>query len=323
LSTRAFQLFAGIFLEDIGRHVHKDIIIALLPWRGKRGADPREAGSEAGARDYPTNGRTRSLPPLNLEIMKIAISGKGGVGKTTLAAALSLLMARNGNKVLAVDADPDANLASALGMPESIQKSIIPISERRTLIEERTGAKVRQYGQIFKLNPEVSDIAGTFATNFKGVSLLVLGAIESGGSGCACPENVLIKSLVTDLILYNNESLIMDMEAGIEHLGRGTARGVDVMLIVVEPGQRSIDSTNRIIRMAKEIGLRNIKLIANKIAWESDEQLIRNAFPENEIIEFIPYHDDLRKVDRIDKSVLDDINQSIVDKFENILKRLR
>jgi len=168
--------------------------------------------------------------------MKIEISGKGGVGKTTLAAALSLLMVQRGRKVLAVDADPDANLASALGISEEKQGTIIPISRQVALIEERTGAKVKQYGQVFKLNPEVSDIADKFAIRHSGVALLVLGAIESGGSGCACPESTLIRALVTDLVLYKDDALVMDMEAGIEHLGRGSARGVDTMIIVLEPG---------------------------------------------------------------------------------------
>ena len=185
--------------------------------------------------------------------MKLAISGKGGVGKSTLAAALSLSLAASNHRVLAVDADPDANLAAALGIPLDNQNKIVPISEQIALIEERTGAKVKQYGQMFRLNPEVSDIADSYAVEHRGVALIVLGAIEKGGSGCACPESVLIRALVTDLVLYKNEALIMDMEAGVEHLGRATARGVDKLLVVVEPGQRSIDSARRVQRMASEI----------------------------------------------------------------------
>ncbi len=254
--------------------------------------------------------------------MKIAISGKGGVGKTTLAATLSLLMARKGRKVLAVDADPDANLAAALGIPENQQRTIIPISRQVALIEERTGAKVKQYGQIFKLNPEVSDIANKFATIHNGVALLVLGAVEQGGGGCACPANVLIRALVTDLVLYKDDALIMDMEAGVEHLGRATARGVDVMVIVLEPGQRSLDSANRVIRMAGEIGLKNIQLIANKVYGQEDEKFIRDAFPDYELLGIIPYSEKFRQTDRNARSVLDNLNSELLGNFENILNRL-
>ena len=254
--------------------------------------------------------------------MKIAISGKGGVGKTTLAAALSLLMARNGRKILAVDADPDANLAAALGISEEKQRTIIPISRQVALIEERIGAKVKQYGQIFKLNPEVSDIADKFATSHNSVALLVLGAIEGGGTGCACPESTLIRALVTDLVLYKDDALIMDMEAGIEHLGRGTARGVDAMIIVLEPGQRSIDSAHRVVRMAGEIGLKNIELVANKIYGQEDEKFIRDAFPDYELLGIIPYSEQFRQSDRNGKSVLDNLSSELLMNFENILNKL-
>jgi CO dehydrogenase maturation factor len=254
--------------------------------------------------------------------MKIAISGKGGVGKTTLTAALSLLMARQGKKVLAVDADPDANLAAALGISEEKQETIIPISRQVALIEERTGAKVKQYGQVFKLNPEVSDIADKFASRHNEVALLVLGAIEGGGTGCACPESTLIRALVTDLVLYKDDALIMDMEAGIEHLGRGTARGVDSMIIVLEPGQRSIDSAHRVIRMAGEIGLKNIQLVANKIYGQNDEKFICDAFPNYDLLGVIPYSEQFRQSDRNGQSVLDNLDSELLQNFGNILKKL-
>jgi len=254
--------------------------------------------------------------------MKIAISGKGGVGKSTLAAALALLMARRGRKVLAVDADPDANLAAALGIPVEKQREIIPISHQAALIEERTGAKVKQYGQIFKLNPQVSDIADNYATLHQGVALLVLGAVEQGGSGCACPENVLIRALVTDLILYKDDALVMDMEAGVEHLGRATTKGVDTMIVVVEPGQRSVDSANRVIRMAHEIGLENLRFVANKIENPADEQFIREAFPNHNFLGMIPYSEEIRRNDRNGLSVLDGMSNEMIARFEDILKKL-
>ena len=255
--------------------------------------------------------------------MKIAVSGKGGVGKSTLAAALALLMAQRGQKVLAVDADPDSNLAACLGISKEDQKTIVPISKQVALIEERTGAKVKQYGQIFKLNPEVSDIADRYAFMQDGVALLVLGAIEKGGSGCACPENVLIRALVTDLVLVKNEALIMDMEAGIEHLGRGTASGVDTMIVVLEPGQRSIETAQRVIRMGKEIGLKNIQFVANKITSADDEMFIRNAFPEHRLLGIIPYSEEIRLADRTGKSVLDGLNKEMLNKFKSILDQLQ
>lgn len=252
--------------------------------------------------------------------MKIAISGKGGVGKSTIAAALSLLLAKQGQKVLAIDADPDANLAAALGIPLKIQQKIIPIAEQAALIEERTGAKVKQYGQIFKLNPTVSDIAEKFATLHNNIALLVLGAIEKGGSGCACPESVLLKALITDLVLFKEETLIMDMEAGIEHLGRATARGVDLMLIVVEPGQRSIDTAKRIMVMSQEIGIKNIKWIGNKITNQNDQSFIRSSFPKTATLGFIPFSESIRTADRQGHSAIDGIQSDLADCFANILK---
>jgi CO dehydrogenase maturation factor len=252
--------------------------------------------------------------------MKLAVSGKGGVGKSTVAAALALLVARRGWKVLALDADPDANLAATLGIPEEKRNQIIPISRQADLIEKRTGAKVKQYGQIFKLNPEVSDIADHYATNHEGVSLLVLGAVEQGGSGCACPENVLIRALVTDLVLFNNEALVMDMEAGIEHLGRATARGVDAMLVVIEPGQQSIECARRIERLSHEIGLKNVQFVANKVNGERDEEFIGNAFPH--LLGRIPYCESIRKNDWNGRSVLDGLDEKTMNIFEGILNKV-
>ncbi|HBG27114.1 MAG: hypothetical protein A2Y10_18740 [Planctomycetes bacterium GWF2_41_51] len=251
--------------------------------------------------------------------MKLAISGKGGVGKSTLAAALAILLARSGRKVLAIDSDPNASLAGSLGLSVDKQKTIVPISEQISLIEERTGAKVKQYGQMFKINPEVSDIAEKCATIHNGIALLVLGAVKQGGSGCACPENIFIRALVSDVVLYKNDALIMDMEAGVEHLGRATASGVDLMLIVVEPGQRSIDCAKKVVQMAGEIGLKRYAFVLNKIKSPDDEEFIRNALGGNSVIGVIPYSDQLRLADRNGKSVLDELDSDILKRFEAIM----
>ena len=254
--------------------------------------------------------------------MKLAISGKGGVGKSTLAAALALLLAQQGKNVLALDADPDANLAAALGIGTDAQEKIVPIAHQVALIEERTGAKVKQYGQMFKLNPEVSDIADNYAYKHENVSLLVLGAVEQGGSGCACPENVLIRALVTDLILYKDDVLIMDMEAGVEHLGRATAKGVDLMILVVEPGQNSIDCAHRVIRMADEIGLKNLLFVGNKVDGPEDEAFIRNAIEGHQLLGVIPYSRAIRHNDRNGLSVLNQLPPDLLELFKNILATL-
>ena len=250
--------------------------------------------------------------------MKIAISGKGGVGKSTIAAAIALTLAKRGQKVLALDSDPDANFASALGIPKSVE--IRPISSEIKLIEERTGAKVNEYGKVFKLNPEVSDIAEKFAVGYNGVNLVVLGGTNKGGGGCACPENTFIKTLVTDLIMYKNETLVMDMEAGIEHLGRGTAMGVDVVIIVVEPGQRSIDCAETVIRMGNEIGLKRFIIAGNKIASKKDEEYIKKSLSSHEIAAFMPYANNIREADRNGVSVLEAFNYEQIKIIDDLIK---
>ena len=255
--------------------------------------------------------------------MKLAISGKGGTGKSTLAAALSLLLTKKGWRVLAVDADPDGNLAAALGAsPEAIER-IIPISKQKALIEERTGAKVKQYGQMFKLNPDVSDIAESCGTRLNEVTLLVLGAIEAGGSGCACPESVLIRALVSDLVLRRKDALVMDMEAGIEHLGRATARGVDTLLVMVEASQRAIDSAHRVARLGAEIGLRDIRFVANKIASPAEEQYVRAALPGEEIVGVIPWSEEIRSAERQGQPVLHRAGEALLNCFGLILQKLQ
>lgn len=254
--------------------------------------------------------------------MKIAVSGKGGVGKSTIAGAIARILAEKGGRVLALDADPDANLASALGIPHSEQEKFVTLAQQIDLIEERTGAKVGQYGQVFKLNPEVSDVADKYAYDHKGVSLLVLGAVQSGGGGCACPESTFLRALVTDLVLFKDDTLIMDMEAGIEHLGRATSKGVDVMLVVVEPGQHSIDCAKTIARMAKEIGVERIVFVANKVAGKEDEEFLRQALPDKEIVAFLPFSNPVKHADRDGVGVYDCLDEETLRMYDEIVRRI-
>lgn len=227
--------------------------------------------------------------------VKVAISGKGGVGKTTLAAFVIKEVAKRGMKVLAIDADPDANLALALGMPG--YSSVVPIADMKELVEERTGVKMRSMGTFFKMNPAVSDLPEKLSVTEGNVKLMVMGGVKKGGGGCVCPENVLLKSLVSHLILNRDEAVVMDMEAGIEHLGRGTAGSVNCLIVVVEPGKRSVETALQINRLAQEIGIKNIALVGNKVRNKSDREYLKISLPDFPFLGFIPYHQDFIEAD--------------------------
>ena len=207
--------------------------------------------------------------------MKIAITGKGGVGKTTIAALLSYIYSSEGKKVIAVDADPDANLASALGIPAEDIKNLRPIAELSDLIEERTGAKPGASGGIFKINPKVDDIPEGFGHKFDNTTLLIMGKSKSAGAGCYCPEHALLRRLLKHLIIDRDEIVIVDMEAGIEHLTRGTTDGMDAFIVVVEPGQRSIQTAVTVKGLAEGLGIKKVYVVGNKVRNEADEEFIK------------------------------------------------
>ena len=227
--------------------------------------------------------------------MKLAISGKGGVGKTTFASLLIRTFNDLGKHVLAIDADPDANLAAALGIDNS--NEITPISEMKELIFERTEVQPGSIGGFFKLNPRVDDLPDALSVKLDNIKLMRLGGVKKGGSGCICPESTLLKALITHIVLARDEVVVMDMEAGIEHLGRATAQAVDKLLVVVEPGRRSIDTAGHIKKLAMEIGLKNIALIGNKIRKDQDEEFLKQHLPDFEFLGFLSYDDALIEAD--------------------------
>jgi CO dehydrogenase maturation factor len=253
--------------------------------------------------------------------MKIAVTGKGGTGKTTIAAVLAHFFKKDGYEVLAVDADPDANLAEALGASKK-ELEVIPISSQRRLIQDRTGAKPQQFGQLFKLNPTVNDIPDKFCVPIRGIKLLVMGSIESGGGGCACPENILLKSLLSEIILNRQEVIIVDMEAGIEHLGRGTAQSIDTMLIVVEPGQRSIRTAESILKLGEQIGIQSFDIIGNKIQSKEQALWIQKQFAQNLYTGSLSYSPLIGQSDREGLPLFDSLDSELKQEFQTIYNKL-
>ncbi|NLP37772.1 MAG: AAA family ATPase [Firmicutes bacterium] len=258
--------------------------------------------------------------------MKIAITGKGGVGKSTISAALCKSFAERGYRVLAVDADPDENLALALGMDAKTASTITPISEAKDLVEERTGAKPGTFGGTFKLNPKVDDIPEKYARDFNGIKVLVMGSVDAGDSGCVCAEHVLLRRLTSHLILREKDVVIMDMEAGIEHLGRGTASAVDAFITVVEPGERSIQTFARVKKLASDLGVNKVMVIANKITDADDEAYVEKQVGTENLLGFIYYDKQISLSDRENTSayeaspVLKDSINQIVEKLISRIK---
>ena len=254
--------------------------------------------------------------------MKIAIAGKGGVGKTTLSGVMARYLAEEGYTVLAIDADPDANLASALGFPPKLLNDVTPLAAMTPLVEERTGAQKGTFGGVFKLNPKVDDIPDTYSVTHHGVKLLIVGNIPQAEGGCFCPENVLLKGLLHHILVGRDEVVIIDMEAGLEHLTRGSTKHVDAFVIVVEPGQRSITTAHQILRLAKDLGVKQVYGVGNKVTSPEDRALIEKGLSEIPIVGHLSFNQKVIEADKKGMSPYD-LNGAIKKEVKEIIEQLR
>lgn len=239
--------------------------------------------------------------------MKLAITGKGGVGKTTLTALLAQVYADAGRDVLAVDADPSPCLAGALGFPDDLRAKLHPIAEMDELIEERTGAKPGTVGGFFTLNPRVDDIPERFSVIHRGVRLLEMGSVDMGGSGCICPESAMLKTLFTHLLFRQDDVLLLDMYAGVEHLGRATVDFVDAMLVVVEPTRRSLATAAQIKKLANDIGLTKLWLVGNKVRNDDEAKFLEAETPDLPLLGYMPADLKVQEADRLGIPVYDHV----------------
>ncbi len=239
--------------------------------------------------------------------MKLAITGKGGVGKTTLTALLAQVYADAGRDVLAVDADPSPCLAGALGFPGELRARLHPIAEMDDLIYERTGAKKGQVGGFFTINPRVDDLPERFSVTHRGVRLLESGSVELGGSGCICPEAAILKTLFTHLLFRQDEVLLLDMYAGVEHLGRATVDFVDAMIVVVEPTRRSLGTAAQIKKLANDIGLTKLYLVGNKVRNDDEAAFLEAETPSLPVLGFLPADLKVQEADRLGIPVYDHV----------------
>jgi CO dehydrogenase maturation factor len=254
--------------------------------------------------------------------MKIAITGKGGVGKTTLTSLLAYHYLHQGRPVLAIDADPSPCLGPALGFPADKLLSLMPIADMRELIAERTGTNLGEAaGNYFKLNPKVSDLPDRFSQLHNGIRLLLLGAVQQGGSGCICPASTMLKQLVKHVMLQRNEVVLLDLYAGVEHLGRGTAQAVDVMLAVAEPTHRSMRTVAQIKVLAGDIGIKNLLLVGNKACSHADRQFFVDNAPGIPLIGCLNASPEAVVADRSGQ-VLHSIDQQLAAEVAAIAERI-
>nr|WP_319515822.1 AAA family ATPase [uncultured Cohaesibacter sp.] len=252
--------------------------------------------------------------------MKIAIAGKGGVGKTTLTSLLARSFSADGIRVLAIDADPDANLAGAIGIDANVRETLVPLADMKDLAAERTGHG-SGFGGFFKLNPTVDDLPDELSVKFEGIRVLSLGFIQHGGSGCVCPQHTILRALMSHILLKEDDVVLMDMDAGVEHLGRGTSEAVDLLIVVVEPGRRSLETAAQIERLAADLGIAKIAYAGSKIRDDDDLDFLSKALENKNFLGALRLSEAIRDADRNDRAPYDQTGAPLAE-IQSIRERI-
>lgn len=249
--------------------------------------------------------------------MKLAISGKGGVGKTTVAATLVKLFAQKYKTVYAVDADPDACLAAGVGIPEDIINNAKPLVEMKEVID----SKSQGGGAFFSLNPNVDDVLEEYCIKLDNIRFLRMGGIKQGGAACYCRENSFLSNVIGSMLWDKDSVVILDMGAGIEHLTRGTARAVDVMLVVVEPSKNSVNTARLVKKLADELGIQRTMIIGNKVRNPKEQEFIAKHFEADEILGFIPFDENIWE-SSMDQGPAAELGGELLRSMQEIYKKL-
>ncbi|MGB9841237.1 MAG: P-loop NTPase [Candidatus Bathyarchaeales archaeon] len=250
--------------------------------------------------------------------MKIAVSGKGGVGKTLVAAGLARGFAERGLKTIAIDADSSPNLALTLGLSTEEARKIVPISENKELVESKTGTG---YSGVYRLSFTVDDIVRDYAVSTPfGVHLLVMGTVKAMDSGCMCAPNAVIRALLRHLIVERNEAVVLDLEAGVEHIGRGTARQVDALLIVADSNLKSLEIAKHIHDLAAKAGMQQLYLIGNRVMNETQREAIAGFAEKNglSMLSFIPFDEKVIEADMLGDTPLRRKELAAIRTIDNI-----
>jgi len=254
--------------------------------------------------------------------MKVAVSGKGGVGKTLIAGGIASGFAARGLKTIAIDADSSPNLGLTLGLSPQETRKIVPISENKTLIESKTSTG---YSGVYRLQFSVDDIVRDYSVSTPlGPNLIVMGTVQSMGSGCMCAPNAVIRALLRHLVVERDEAVVLDLEAGVEHIGRGTARQVDTLLILADSNLKSLEIAKHIYDMAKVAGMQQLFLVGNRVMNDAQQQAIQRFAEKNglPILTFVRFDQRVIEADMLGETPLKNKEIEAVKTIDNICQLL-